>query len=69
MSRPEPTKEDVFEKLPAKDKQAVIRAHQDDTVWYGNCTRCGHRIEGKLRDIRGRPCPGCGYGPEARRGG
>lgn len=50
-----------FEKLSQPDKAAAISAHQAEMVWYGNCTKCGHRIVGKIGDIVGQPCPKCGH--------
>lgn len=59
--------EEVFERLSAADKAAAIHKHQTEVAtWYGNCRSCGARIEGKLTDIAGKPCPKCGFGSNGR---
>lgn len=50
-----------FEKL-SRDRQLEVIHHNDEEVreWYGWCRACKHKIIGKLKDIRGKPCPNCG---------
>jgi tRNA(Ile2) C34 agmatinyltransferase TiaS len=52
---------DEFEALSQAEKDAAIAARRADTLHYGWCKRCQHRIEalGKAWPIR---CPECNYG-------
>jgi hypothetical protein len=54
---------DGFEKLTDDTKQAAVEYNNLHVlIWRGNCQRCGTEIKGTLAEIKGRPCPECGYG-------
>ena len=53
---------DEFEKLTDDEKARAVAEHHDQKWYWGWCQRCHHKVEGKLADIRSRPCPACGFG-------
>lgn len=54
---------ETFERLDRAAQLQVIQ-HHDENVreWSVQCPRCGFRMVGKLRELRGRPCDACGHG-------
>jgi len=52
-----------FDNLSAGIKQEAI-AYNDlyVRIYHGACLQCGLAIDGTLIEIKGKPCPACGYG-------
>lgn len=55
------TPEARFERSSVGERERLIAEHHENRHYYGRCRQCGHRIEGRLKDLRAQPCPQCGF--------
>lgn len=55
------TPEARFERAGPAERARMVEEHHDNTVYWGWCQKCGTRVEGLLKNLRGEPCPKCGH--------